>query len=409
MRISKQISGNAAARDDAAKQGRGEYEWCDITDEDPSQAALSGRRIWLGLPGGIVIDTGCILGTQGGKSRVRTAADTAGRREIYPHYHLGVALMMPRTTRTEQHWGEGLPVMRNEEYSLTDIWFGDIELSEDSLSAFLDVDRITIRNQYRQEDIDAAERFAQVQRVWQQRSLLDAGLSALVGEHEALVRSTSMISADGQPLVQNIQALTAQLSREYPEIAGASTVGDPLPTLLQMIGMTVDPQPTPIDQIPPEQTELRRREIKNQRLAAARGAAAVRFRRQVREAYRSTCVVCGARLPACGPGGNPGVDSCHILPYSEYDLDRISNGVCLCKLHHWMFDEGLIEILHNGTCYETVIPEEALALAEEVGIDVDWLRGQVGPIPDARLPANSGNHPDPNYLALLRTQLYPQD
>jgi putative restriction endonuclease len=410
MRISKQISGNAVERDNASKQGRGEYEWCDLTDNDPSWATLHNRRIWLCLPGGIILDTGCILGEQGGKSRIRRAEDTSTRREIYPHYHLGAALMMPRTTRQEQSWGGGMPVLRNDQYSIVDIHCGQLDISEDEHGVYVDVERLTVRNQYRSEDITISERFAQVQRVWQQRGKLDSELAKLVEEHETLVRGGNVISNAAQPLVQNIQSLNAALSREYPEIAGASAVGDPLPTLLQMIGLAIAPPETPIDQIPPDQVEIRRREIKNQRLTAARGSSAARFRRHVREAYNSTCFVCGTTLPACGPGGSPGVDSCHILPYSQYDLDKISNGVCLCKLHHWTFDEGLIEICYDLTAgYSVVVPDEAVEIAEEAGLSVEWLRAQAGIVPTARLPKIAAHRPDPSYLAVLKTLLYPPD
>ena len=119
--------------------------------------------------------------------------------------------------------------------------------------------------------------------------------------------------------------------------------------------------------------------------------------------------MCGTRLSAAGPGGNPGVDSCHILPYSEYDLDLISNGICLCKMHHWTFDEGLIGIVPVADGYAAEVSEESIAVSLSAGMTPGWLVSQVGPIPNSRLPQRREDWPRPEYLERLRTILYPQD
>lgn len=72
MRISKEISGNAVRRDEPLRQGRGEFEWCDVGPNDPDSDDLAQRRIILALPNGVTIDTACVFGQQGGKQRVRT-------------------------------------------------------------------------------------------------------------------------------------------------------------------------------------------------------------------------------------------------------------------------------------------------------------------------------------------------
>ena len=411
MRISKQISGNAARRGDAERQGRGEYEWCQLTESDPTRDLLLGRRIRLSMPDGIVVDTGCILDGQGGKNRVRLDADTVGRREVYPHYHIGAALLMPRTTRREQNWGDGLPVLRNEQYSITDIQLGALTLSADGRDVVAEVRSLVVQNCYRVDDIDVAVRFASVQHAWRDRGQLDPELSELLEQHEMLIRSGGIISTDGQPIVQDIQDWCADITRDSPALAGSSAVEDSLPALIEMLGVRVHQESPaiPIDQIPPDQPLIRRRAIREQRLVAARMATAAQFRRLVREAYDSTCLVCGTRLPAAGPGGNPGVDSCHILPYSEYDLDLISNGICLCKMHHWTFDEGLIGIVPVADGYAAEVSEESIAVSLSAGMTPGWLVSQVGPIPNSRLPQRREDWPRPEYLERLRTILYPQD
>jgi len=122
MRISKQISGNRSRRDEGENQGRGEYEWCDLTTDDPEHGDLLKRRIIIELSEDIRIDTDCILGDRQGKNRIRTASTATVRRNIYPHYHLAVALLMPWPSRSEINWGTGLPIMRAEEYGIIDLF-----------------------------------------------------------------------------------------------------------------------------------------------------------------------------------------------------------------------------------------------------------------------------------------------
>ena len=52
--------------------------------------------------------------------------------------------------------------------------------------------------------------------------------------------------------------------------------------------------------------------------------------------------LCGLHLPRTSVNASAGVDAAHILPWADYDLDHVCNGICLCKHHHWAFDEGLL-------------------------------------------------------------------
>jgi putative restriction endonuclease len=80
----------------------------------------------------------------------------------------------------------------------------------------------------------------------------------------------------------------------------------------------------------------------------------IRFKEKVREAgfrhvimsiYNYTCSVCNMRVLTLE--GASVVDAAHIIPFSVSANDDIRNGIALCKLHHWSFDEGLISIDEN--------------------------------------------------------------
>jgi putative restriction endonuclease len=66
------------------------------------------------------------------------------------------------------------------------------------------------------------------------------------------------------------------------------------------------------------------------------------FRRIVVEAYEHTCAVCRIRLVT--PEGRTAVAAAHIIPWSFSHNDDPRNGMALCGLHHWSFDQGVITI-----------------------------------------------------------------
>jgi putative restriction endonuclease len=76
-----------------------------------------------------------------------------------------------------------------------------------------------------------------------------------------------------------------------------------------------------------------------QYLTEARSTA---FRRIVVQAYNHTCAVCGIRLLT--PEGRTAVAAAHIVPWSHSHNDDPRNGLALCGLHHWTFDQGLITV-----------------------------------------------------------------
>jgi hypothetical protein len=328
---------------------------------------------------------------------------------MYPIYHVAVAFMMPCPTRTYANVGPGLPVLRAEEYFIEDIISRAVSLTDTNAAEFV-VQTVRIANQsVTGEDIDAAERFAQVRRVWADRARLPQEIATLIDQHERLVTAGDQVAIHGRGLVRRIQAATAEASRDH-DVYWATPRTDPVWTLLEMLGLGHhDRPPIPIEEIAPEYTDIRRRELARQRRAtASQGRDSARFRRRVRDAYRSTCIVCGLCLPRLWHDGRAGVDAVHLVPESEFGPNQLSNGVCLCKLHRWALDEGLVEIVHDEAGgYAIAISQEAETRASSEGFDVSFLRPHVGPIPQSRLPVPQQAHPNPECLRRLRELLHP--
>ena len=66
------------------------------------------------------------------------------------------------------------------------------------------------------------------------------------------------------------------------------------------------------------------------------------FRRAVVSAYLHRCALCGLRVRTVD--GRTAVAAAHIVPWSETRDDRPANGMALCRMCHWTFDEGLLGV-----------------------------------------------------------------
>ena len=66
------------------------------------------------------------------------------------------------------------------------------------------------------------------------------------------------------------------------------------------------------------------------------------FRREIMRRYNYTCAVCQLRVVT--EDGKSITDAAHIIPFHISYNDDIRNGISLCKLHHWAFDQGLISL-----------------------------------------------------------------
>jgi len=99
------------------------------------------------------------------------------------------------------------------------------------------------------------------------------------------------------------------------------------------------------------------------------------FRRAVITAYEHRCALCGMRMLT--PDGHTVVDAAHIVPWSVSHNDDPCNGMALCRLCHWTFDEGLLSVSSD---YE-VLTSTQLAVDRNVPGHLVTLegRGIIGP------------------------------
>ena len=74
------------------------------------------------------------------------------------------------------------------------------------------------------------------------------------------------------------------------------------------------------------------------------------FRKAIVTLYEHRCALCGIRMLT--PDGHTVVEAAHIKPWSEGHDDKPTNGLALCRLCHWSFDEGLMSV---GVKYEVLV------------------------------------------------------
>lgn len=66
------------------------------------------------------------------------------------------------------------------------------------------------------------------------------------------------------------------------------------------------------------------------------------FRKEVLEAYRQRCAVCGFDVRVAGHAF--GLDAAHVMWHQAEGPDEVTNGLALCALHHRALDRGVIGI-----------------------------------------------------------------
>lgn len=385
--ISKQSSG-----------GRGEYELAGNQDGLNAQD-VQGRylELWCGNTLGTYRQTGIHLVRQGGKNRLRTDS------LFHLHRQIEALLLMPKSTRAESQVHDGQALIALNQYVVDKIELDHVEpLDPDILK--IKVGDLYLTSGRLVGQVNFSARMDRIMRVHSSANLLPPPLAELINQHRAIATSTDILTSDiDRFIVRKIMKLIEAFREDYEcDYAYGS---DPLPALESMIQLFVPQAPLPVDEMVQETVPIRQREIQNWRNhVATRGAASARFRKQVQKSYNFTCIVCGIQLPKTTFNLQPGVDAAHILPWASFDLDVVSNGLCLCKTHHWAFDQFVILIEYQNPNYIIRVNPDALAALATIPSTATKFLSEAGPIPFGRLPRDPQERPNPQFLKELYDQ-----
>lgn len=377
-----------------SSSGRGEYELAGSVD-GYSTRMLIGKHLIIDTNSELGrIPTNVALKIQGAKPRLRRISNTG----IQIQRQLEALLLMPKSIREEKLLLGGQPVIIAERYILSSVEIKSVAVEGDE--ALLRLGGIDCINDSVSQEIDFQKRIFQLIHLYQRADDLPPRVAQALRAHRASVQAGGVVSNITERLVQDVIRATEEAAKDSDAVLIQGE--DPVPLLLDLLRSQPMVETPPIDEIDPADIDIRRRVADRWRLQKDRGPASTQFRRGVRQAYNSSCLFCGLRLPTSDGVRIAGVDAAHIIPWSQYDADVVGNGLCLCKLHHWAFDQYLLALkFEAGTGYEIVVTDLA---REEFANSPEVLRSfeaVAGPVPLSRLPANRSEWPIPKLLSQL--------
>lgn len=329
-----------------------------------------------------------------GKPRLRSLAR--------PQFQIGrmVAsmLMMPVPRRDVRGLSSAPEILSDKTYVISKVGFAtDASFSVIAESVEFTPNFVEIKNEAYSDLIGVKERWLRIAHVIGEADHFAAPISGELKTFAALLSTGAPINAGLGSVVKRIsQSLASRESESGPE-------GDPLARLEGLLGLEVEGLgrlPAP-DTVGEDESDVKRRAAVQYRQARVRGASARAFAKEVLLAYNYRCAVCGIALGGI-EGIDSGIDAAHILAWSKYDLDVVQNGIALCKLHHWAFDECVQLVVESEGVYFvrfTQLASRVTPAAREM-LGADNFR-----IPDSQLPADQSKRPSRKYLSRLLSDL----
>jgi hypothetical protein len=374
--------------------GRGEYEIAGSVD-GLSTGSLIGKSLVIETRSRFgLLTTGIVLRTQGGKPRLRRASNSG----IHIQRQIEALLLMPKSIRGEGQLVGGQPIVIADRYVLRRVEVTSAAVYDDNV--LIQLGGIDCINDSGTEQIDFPDRVQNILHLYEHADELPSAIAVALKAHGDYIIANHSVTARTEALVAQVISATAEVAEDSdtPLLAGE----DPVPLLLDLLSSKPSVEIPSVDQIDPTDIEFRRRVADRWRLQKDRGPTANKFRREVRKAYDSTCLFCGLRLPTSDRVRVPGVDAAHIVPWSAYEADVVGNGLCLCKLHHWAFDQYLLALKYdpvNG--YSIAVTETAQQAFADAQNTLDSLNAVSGAIALSRLPSNPDDWPKPEMLKKL--------
>ena len=377
-----------------SSSGRGEYELAGSVG-NIATSGLIDKPLILDTESDLgQLSTGIWAKSQGGKPRLRMIERGKG---IHIHRQIEALLLMPQSIRDESLLLGGQPVVLAGRYVLQRVDVPSVRLLDGK--AVLQLGAIDCNNDSLTSQIDFPDRIRSILILYAGADELPPRVANALRAHQADILSNHCVSASTEKIVAEVIAATEEAAKESDVVLIQGE--DPLPLLLDLLRSQPTVEIPSMSEIDPADLVMRRRVADRWRLQKDRGPASTKFRSAVRRAYKSTCLFCGLRLVS-DDVRVPGIDAAHIAAWAHYEADVVSNGICLCKLHHWAFDQYLLAIKFDRVKgYSIVLTKLALgAFAGDEAV-LKNLGSVAGPIAVSRLPADTNDWPRPQFLAQL--------
>lgn len=377
-----------------SSSGRGEYELAGSVDSVSTSAVIE-KPILLDTQSSLgQLSTGVWGKVQGGKPRLRLIEKGKG---IQLHRQIEALLLMPQSIRDESQLLGGQPVVLAGRYVLQRVEVTSAKLVAGS--ALLRLGTIDCENDSVTHSIDFPSRIKSILQLYAGADELPPRVANALKAHHANVVAAHRVSGSTEKIVAKIIQATEEAAKESDVVLIQGE--DPVPLLLDLLRAQPTVEIPPVSEIDPTDLVMRRRVADRWRMQKDRGPSSAKFRSAVRAAYKSTCLFCGLRLVS-DEVRVPGIDAAHIAAWAHYEADVVSNGLCLCKLHHWAFDQYLLALRLDATAgYSIVVTKLAYEAFKGDDAVLKSLEAVAGPIAANRLPANPDNWPRAQFINQL--------
>lgn len=381
--------------------GRGEYEAAGI-HENTKVHDIFDKQITLELLPGLRIHTQNLVKKAQGKPRIRLIDP---KKDSHIYLILAAILLLPKPKRQISQTPEGKMQVYKDNYSIYSIPFDIVELKKSEL-IIAPTQLILANSSLDSVRVDIIERFKIIFACWASatnptsslaRALLAHRDAVKNGNVDALLKASEAIRLSEAELDDPLTHVTKELA--LPNLDEISWLG--------IHSTNADEAAVMGEENLENFKEAARNRIKSWRLMASRGAAGSKFSAAVKDAYKNTCLFTGMRLPKIDQTGSSGIDAAHILPWAEYDLNIVSNGLCLNKLCHWAFDAGILKLEFQETSdkYNLSLSKSALEAESQGLIDLGTLHDIQGVVSSSLLPKDRANWPSPSFLNVYNEAL----
>jgi hypothetical protein len=374
--------------------GRGEYEVAGIHESIKVMNVYDRHIIFELLPGVRFPTNNFVRHTQG-KPRIRLLDQ---REDYHTYLILAAILLLPKPKREIGATPGGKLQVYKDNFSVMSVPFDIVELTSTEL-VIAPTQIILSNSSFDSVRLDVIERIKIVIACWEAAAKLNSPFAQIVLKHR-----NAFHSKNAKAIIEATELLRLSTIEADDPLRHITKVLD-LPNLdeLMWLGVHVTDTEEALG-LGEENLEELKQAAKNRmkvwRQVALRGAAGARFSNQVREAYNHSCLFTGMKLPKIDATGSSGVDAAHILPWAEYNLNSISNGLCLSKLCHWAFDAGILRLNYNvpSASYEISLSTAALDADAEGVLSLGELKNIQGTVATSLLPKDSANWPNPSFL-----------
>lgn len=374
--------------------GRGEYEVAGSHESIRVHDVLDREIVLELLPGARFPTNNVIRHTQG-KPRIRLR-DSHSDSHVY--LILAAILLLPKPKREIGATPGGKLQIYKDNFSVMSIPFDVVELSRTEI-VVSPTQMILANSTFDSVRLDVIERLRIVMACREAAATQNSALASAVVKH-----GNALNNRDVKAVIDAANSI--RLANIEPDDPLRHITKDfNLPNLEELMWLGVHATETEEAMALGEENledlkEAARNRIKVWQQIALRGAAGTKFSADVRQAYNHTCLFTGMRLPKTPATGSSGVDAAHILPWAEYNLNTVSNGLCLSKLCHWAFDAGILQLSYDipASRYVVILSEAALA-GESAGLlKLNGLKNIQGVVSSSLLPKDSSNWPNPSFL-----------